>query len=182
MKLAAIVTVYRKYSHAQHIVDRMLEGYRWNRVRSQDLPPVEPAPFPPPSPLKIAPLCSTGSRVLWRSPTPLRRACPLYGVTPFRTDLDSGRVEKPPRSPGSRACCFSACAGSQTTQGQLAARDSATSRVAFPVGETVGVPGSIPFRSSIARPSDALIYASTDTSRCPSQDSGSRWSSLSPFL
>lgn len=30
MKLAAIVTVYRKYSHAQHIVDRLLEGYGWN--------------------------------------------------------------------------------------------------------------------------------------------------------
>src|SRR5438067_13903575 len=30
MKLAAIVTVYRKYSHAQHIVDLFLEGYGWN--------------------------------------------------------------------------------------------------------------------------------------------------------
>lgn len=30
MKLAAIVTVYRKHSHAQHIVDRFLEGYGWN--------------------------------------------------------------------------------------------------------------------------------------------------------
>lgn len=29
-KLAAIVTVYHKYSHAQHIVDRFLEGYGWN--------------------------------------------------------------------------------------------------------------------------------------------------------
>ena len=29
-KLAAVVTVYRKYSHAQHIVDRFLEGYGWN--------------------------------------------------------------------------------------------------------------------------------------------------------
>lgn len=29
-KLAAITTVYRKYSHAQHIVDRFLEGYGWN--------------------------------------------------------------------------------------------------------------------------------------------------------
>jgi hypothetical protein len=30
MKLAAVVTVYRKYSHAQHIVDRFLDGYGWN--------------------------------------------------------------------------------------------------------------------------------------------------------
>lgn len=29
-KIAAIVTEYRKFSHAQHIVDRFLEGYGWN--------------------------------------------------------------------------------------------------------------------------------------------------------
>src|SRR5206468_11784037 len=29
-KLAAICTAYYKYSHAQHIVDRFLEGYGWN--------------------------------------------------------------------------------------------------------------------------------------------------------
>jgi hypothetical protein len=30
LKLAAVVTVYRKHSHAQHIVDRLLDGYGWN--------------------------------------------------------------------------------------------------------------------------------------------------------
>lgn len=29
-KIAAICTIYFKYSHAQHIVDRFLEGYGWN--------------------------------------------------------------------------------------------------------------------------------------------------------
>src|SRR5436189_3015050 len=29
-KLAAICTAYFKFSHAQHIVDRFLEGYGWN--------------------------------------------------------------------------------------------------------------------------------------------------------
>jgi hypothetical protein len=29
-RLAAVTTVYRKYSHTQHIVDRFLEGYGWN--------------------------------------------------------------------------------------------------------------------------------------------------------
>src|SRR5882757_7470488 len=29
-KLAAIVTTYYKMSHAQHIVDRLLDGYGWN--------------------------------------------------------------------------------------------------------------------------------------------------------
>ena len=28
-KIAAVVTAYHKYSHAQHIVDRFLEGYGW---------------------------------------------------------------------------------------------------------------------------------------------------------
>jgi hypothetical protein len=31
-KLAAVITVYRKYSHAQHIVDRLLDGYGWDGV------------------------------------------------------------------------------------------------------------------------------------------------------
>src|ERR1017187_7597376 len=48
--------------------------------------------------------------------------------------------------------------------------------------EPVGDPDPILFRSSIARPTNALVYASTETSRRQSQDSGSRWSSLSPFL
>jgi hypothetical protein len=30
LKIAAVVTVYRKGSHAEHIVDRFLEGYGWN--------------------------------------------------------------------------------------------------------------------------------------------------------
>ena len=29
-RIAAIITTYHKYSHAQHIVDRYLEGYGWN--------------------------------------------------------------------------------------------------------------------------------------------------------
>src|SRR4051794_18263109 len=88
-------------------------------------------------------------RTLRSDPTPPARTCPQYGIKPFQTGLSVRQARW--RSPGSRACCFSACAGSQTTQGQLAARDSATSRVAFPARETVGVPGSILFRSSIAR-------------------------------
>jgi len=31
-KLAAVTTTYFKYSHAQHIVDRFLDGYGWNGV------------------------------------------------------------------------------------------------------------------------------------------------------
>jgi hypothetical protein len=35
LKLAAVVTVYRKYSHAQHIVDRLLDGYGWDGAYHQ---------------------------------------------------------------------------------------------------------------------------------------------------
>ncbi len=38
-KIAAINTIYHKYSHAQHIVDRFLEGYGWRGCHH--LPPFE---------------------------------------------------------------------------------------------------------------------------------------------
>src|SRR5512137_2477725 len=38
-KIAAVVTVYFKYSHAQHIVDRFLEGYGWNSTHHR--PPMD---------------------------------------------------------------------------------------------------------------------------------------------
>src|SRR3954463_6226577 len=38
-KIAAVTTVYFKYSHAQHIVDRFLEGYGWNGTHHQ--PPMD---------------------------------------------------------------------------------------------------------------------------------------------
>jgi hypothetical protein len=38
-KLAAVVTTYFKYSHAQHIVDRFLDGYGWNSTHHH--PPMD---------------------------------------------------------------------------------------------------------------------------------------------
>ena len=32
-KIAALTTIYHKYSHSQHIVDRFLEGYGWEGRR-----------------------------------------------------------------------------------------------------------------------------------------------------
>src|SRR6266851_6249549 len=43
-------------------------------------------------------------------------------------------------------------------------------------------PGPTAFRSSIAPPTDASVYASTDTSRCRPQDSRPGWIRYSPFL
>src|ERR1035438_7575728 len=69
-----------------------------------------------------------------------------------------------------RACCFSECAGSKPTQDRLLARV---------YRETAVVPSSIRkesaswfcvFRSSIARPTDTPVYASSDISRCLLQD------------
>ena len=67
--------------------------------------------------------CSSGSSIVWRGPTPPKRARPPCGFTPSRTGLVPSRAAALQRSPGSRACCFSACAGSKTTQDQLLARD-----------------------------------------------------------
>ena len=44
------------------------------------------------------------------------RACPPFGLWPSRTGLDRQTKACWMRSPGSRACCFLARAGSQTTQ------------------------------------------------------------------
>src|SRR5215469_15117579 len=43
-------------------------------------------------------------------------------LAPSRTGLVPLQAEALQRSPGSRACCFSACAGSPTTQDRLIAR------------------------------------------------------------
>ena len=54
--------------------------------------------------------------------------------------------------------------------------------VAFPVTSEGRRPDPPTFRSSIARPTDTSIYASSATSRCRSQDSRPGWIRCSPFL
>jgi hypothetical protein len=138
-------------------------------------------PFPPQSPRKIALLCSTGSRVLRHSPTSPARSCPPFGLWPLRTGLDRA-TKACRRSPGSRACCFSAC---QVLRLRRTEQPLAT-------GVVVVLPSSLPersrhpdpsaFRSSIARPTDTFVYASSDTSRCRLQDSRPGWIRCFPFL
>jgi len=135
-----------------------------------------PAPFSPQPPPKIPLLCSVGSSIVWRGPTPPERARPPCGFGPSRTVLLPFRVEALQRSPGSRACCFSACAGSSTTQDRLIARVYRGSAVVpSSIRKRVGVLIFV-FRSSIARPTDTPVYASSVISRCLPQDSGPRWS------
>ena len=116
------------------------------------------APFPPQPPPRLSPLCSAASLVLWRSQTPPWRTRPAYGYSPSRTGLPA---QTPKRSPGSRAYCFSACLGSSTTPGPTSARDiTPPAGVAFPLTEKGRRP-VLSFRSSIAQPTDASVYAST---------------------
>ena len=74
------------------------------------------ASFPPQPPRKVSLRCSAGSQVLWRSQTSPARACPHYGLWPSRTGLPQ-QAKACWRSPGSRACCFLACAGSNDYAG-----------------------------------------------------------------
>jgi hypothetical protein len=67
------------------------------------------AAFPPLPPLKVSPLCSAVSSVLFGSPTPPVRACLHCGFAPSQTGLPLRQTDG--RSPGSRACCFSTCQG-----------------------------------------------------------------------
>jgi hypothetical protein len=102
---------------------------------------------------------------LRHSPTSPARTRPPFGLRPSRTGLDLA-TKTYRRSPGSRACCFSACAGSTDYAGpkQLLAINAA---VVLPSSSTERSrhPNTSAFRSSIAPPTDTSVYASTATSR-----------------
>src|SRR5208282_5630058 len=125
------------------------------------------APFPPPPPPRLAPRCSAASSVLRRNPTPLRRTRPACGSGPSRTGPHEGT---PKRSPGSRACSFSACLGSTTTRDHPPARDSVGVCVAFPLRKQGRHP-DLWFSQLDTLPTDSSVYASTAASRLPPQDS-----------
>jgi len=134
------------------------------------------APFPPPPPPGQTPLCSATSSVIRRSQTPPRRTCPACGFLPSRTGLIA---QTPQRPPGSRACCFSTCLGSQTTPGQRPTRESnAGSPCGLPQVLTRSPPGTA-FSKLNTQPTDASVYASPAASRRPTQDSRSGWSRFS---
>ena len=77
--------------------------------------------LPSPTSAEGFPSLFGGSQVLWPGQTPLQRTCPPFGSAPSRTALD--QIERSQRSPASRACCFSTCSGSRTTQGRVPTRD-----------------------------------------------------------
>ena len=124
-----------------------------------------PAPFSPQAPPKISPLCSSGSSILRRGPTPPEPTRLPCGFGPSQTGLVPLRAEALQRSPGSRACCFSACAGSKTTQDRLLARDIANQPCCLPPIRRESASRFCVFRSSIAWPTDTPVYASSGISR-----------------
>ncbi len=88
----------------------------------------------------------------------------------------------PTRSPGSRACSFSACQGSRTTPGPSGTQTLRCRpfRCGLPVASTRSAPG-LRFSKLNSPPADASGYTSPGPSRIPAQDSRSRWFAT-PFL
>ena len=71
---------------------------------------------------------------------------------------------------------FSACAGSQTTQDRTShSRVTQPPYCLPPTRKGVGILIRRLFEAQSARPTDASVYASNDTSRCRPQDSRSGW-------
>src|SRR5437588_9159389 len=79
-----------------------------------------------------------GSTVVRHSPTSPERSRPHFGLWPSRTGLDRS-TKTYRRSPGSRACCYSACAGSKTTQDRIATRVNAAAVLPSSTRNGVGI-------------------------------------------
>ena len=92
------------------------------------------------------------------------------------------RTETLQRSPGSRACCFSACAGSQTTQGRLTTRDL-TQPAVLPSPSEVEVGALIERFSKLNSPAHRYPCLRFDRHLAmPAARLGAKMDSLSPFL
>ena len=107
---------------------------------------------------------SNDSSVLFRCPTPRRRACGPYGSCLHPPVCRDPPLQASPRSPGSRAWNVPTCMGSTTTQGRPATCFIAAVRVAFRPNHSVGTLIA-DFRSSIPSPSFPLF-----TLRCAPRD------------
>ncbi len=86
------------------------------------------------------------------------------------------------RSPGSRACCFSACAGSLTTQGRRATRDLSQSAVLLSPGRD-GVSALLNVFSKLNSPAHRYPYLRFERNLTASPARlRAKMESLSPFL
>ena len=133
-------------------------------------------PFPPGLRRRHAALrCSAGSLVLRHSPTSPVRSCPPCGLWPSRTGL--GRLTKTcRRSPVLVHVVSQRARVLRLRRTEQSTRDNVVALLPSSTRNGVGVLFHRLFQlSSIARPTDTSVYASSDTSRCPQQDSRSGW-------
>src|SRR5919106_4623072 len=139
--------------------------------------------FPPHPPPAVSRFCSNDSSVLFRCPTPQRRACGPYGSCLHPPACRESSLQAPPRSPGSRAWNFQTCMGSTTTQGRTATRAHATVRVAFRYLDSVGALIA-DFRSSIPSPSFPLftLHWTFRNVQCKTRGRAERYSFLARLL
>ena len=104
-------------------------------------------------------------------PTARSDSSPAYTSGVRRRPSRTGHhVGTPKRSPGSRACSFSACLGSSTTRDHSPARATVGACVAFPLRKQGRHP-DLWFSQLNTLPTDPSVYASTAASRLPPQDS-----------
>jgi hypothetical protein len=120
-------------------------------------------------------------RTLRHSPTALNISRPPYGLWPSRTGL--AVQAKTSRSPlGSRACCFSACPGSKTTQDRTGHSRFTWLSCCLPPTGMESASWTNGFSKLNIRPTNTSVYASVHTLRCTPQDSRPGWTRYSPFL
>ena len=139
------------------------------------------APFPPRPPQEVSSLVRSVHRyygtVRLLQHVHVRR--PVYGLRGPAFAYFRRRVW---RSPGSRACCFLACAGSQTTQDRTATRDNAAAVLPSSYSEGSRHPDLPAFRSSITPPTNASGLRFETHLAVGSARLQVRMESLSPFL
>ena len=127
----------------------------------------------------VSRFCSNDSSVLFRCPTPRRRACGPYGFCLHPPACREDSLQASSRSPGSRAWSFQTCMGSATTQGRPATCSSAAGHVAFRSGDGVGALIAN-FRSSIPSPSFPLftLHWTLRSAQCKTRGRADRYSFL----
>src|SRR5665811_15633 len=127
----------------------------------------------------VSHLCSTDSLVLFRCPTPQRRAYGTYGYRLLPPACCVVHLlQTSPRSPGSRAWSFQTCLGSKTTQGQLGTRISLSAMLPSATDDSVGAPIEA-FRSSIPSPSFPCLRFN-EYFTAPTAKLGAEWNAT-PF-
>ncbi len=140
-----------------------------------------PAPFSPQAPPKIALLGSSGSSIVWCGPTPPEPARLPCGFAPSQTGLLPLRAEALQRSPGSRAGCFSACAGSKTTQDRWLTRDYREPSCCLPPSGESRHPGFAFFEAQYPAHRCPCLRFRPHLAMSPAR-LGAKMESLSPFL